>query len=135
MVIVSEPLAVDVPRGHRLDGAGGVALADVVQEPVICMPRGTGIRTVLERARTDARLSSGVVLEASAPPAIIELAARGLGVAVLTPSILGGREGLTVRVIEDLGARALLALIWRHAPAPALRTLLEHCRAAFAPAV
>ncbi|MGA5118303.1 LysR substrate-binding domain-containing protein [Streptomyces pseudogriseolus] len=73
-----------------------------------------------------------IALEASAADAIADLAARGLGVAVLSESMADTyRERLTAHVITDADIPALLALVWRPAHNPALRALLTHCRRAF----
>jgi len=129
--IVRERLAAAVPAGHELSGGQGLTLADVVRNPVICMPRGTGIRTVLEHACAAREIASHVVLEASAPAAIVDLAVRGLGVAVLSESMLAGTDSLIAQRIDDVEAEAVLALIWRRAPGAAQRQLLDRCRAAF----
>ena len=72
-----------------------------------------------------------IALEASAPDAVADLAARGLGVAILSASMVdeGALRGLE---IADLNAPTLLAIIWRNTDAPALRELVRNCRAAFA---
>jgi DNA-binding transcriptional LysR family regulator len=129
--IVSEELAVAVAPGHPLLECDPLTLADVVAHPVICLPTGTGIRTVLDLACGARGLAAAVALQASAPGAVADLAARGLGVAVLTASMLAGRDGLRVRPIADTGERALLALVWRPDPGPAVSELIERCRAAF----
>jgi DNA-binding transcriptional LysR family regulator len=76
-------------------------------------------------------VSLDVTLEASAPGAVGDLAARGLGVAVLSDSTAAGRPGLCPVPIEGPLASASLALIWRPPPGPALRELIGHCRRAF----
>ena len=72
-----------------------------------------------------------IALQASAPGTVADLAARGLGVAILTASTVddGALSGLE---IADLDAPALLALVWRHTDTPALRELVHNCRTAFA---
>ncbi|MGA5415459.1 LysR substrate-binding domain-containing protein [Streptomyces pseudogriseolus] len=57
-----------------------------------------------------------IALQASAADAIADLAARGLGVAVLSePMADTYRERLTAHVITDADIPALLALVWRPA--------------------
>ncbi|KIF00616.1 LysR family transcriptional regulator, partial [Streptomyces sp. RSD-27] len=62
---------------------GSVALAALRGRPLICLPRGTGLRGVLERACAQARFTPRVHFEAAAPAVLARLAARGLGVAVV----------------------------------------------------
>jgi DNA-binding transcriptional LysR family regulator len=72
-----------------------------------------------------------IALEASAPGAVADLAARGLGVAVLSASMAAGHGDLHAVPIDDVEIPAVLALVWRRTSSPALRALLPHCRAAF----
>ena len=100
---------------------------EVCAHPIICLPVGNGIRAALEANCARAEVVADVRLEASAPDAIGELAARGLGVAVLSESSVGewGAGGLVSARIDDAPVRALLALVWRPEPVPAVRRWLE----------
>ncbi|MFD9258305.1 LysR substrate-binding domain-containing protein [Streptomyces sp. NPDC059538] len=61
-----------------------------------------------------------------------DLAARGLGVAVLSESMAEAyRDRLTVRVLDDVDIPALLCLVWRTAHGPAVRELLAYGRRSF----
>ncbi|MFE3293093.1 LysR family transcriptional regulator [Rhodococcus sp. NPDC059234] len=135
--IVSERLVAAVPVGHPLARRRRVALADVTRHPIVSMPRGTGIRTVFDQACAAAGLRPDIALQASAPDAVADLAIRGLGVAILSESMVGAYRGrLMAPVVADIGIPAVLALIWSAAESPALRELLRHSRRAFAgPAV
>lgn len=108
-------------------------MRDVAAYPIVCMPRGTGLRTVFDHACAEQDLGPTIALQASAAPAIAGLATRGLAVGILTDSMVAPyRDRLVARVIEDLDARASLALLWPHDPSPTLRELLVHCRRSFA---
>jgi DNA-binding transcriptional LysR family regulator len=132
--IISERLVALVPPAHPLAARPSVAIADVAEHPVICMPEGTGIRTVFDRVCAAHRVQPIIALQASAADSIVDLAARGLGVAILTESMAQRyRDGLRVVEISDADAPALLALIWTAAPSPALAQLVGHCRDAFTP--
>lgn len=131
--IVAERLVACAPLDHPLAGRARVRLADVVAHPVVCMPRGTGIRAVFDHGCAAQDLRPTVALEASAPDTVADLAARGLGVAVLSESMAEAyRPRLYPAVITDVRLPAVLALVWRPGASPALRALLERCRAAFA---
>ncbi|MBT2468185.1 LysR family transcriptional regulator [Streptomyces sp. ISL-66] len=133
LTIVSERLVAVVPPGHPLAGAEPVTLRALGGHPVICMPPGTGLRTVFDQACAAQGLSPAIALEASASDAIADLAARGLGVAVLSASMAEHyRDRLTARPIEDVEIPALLSLVWADGRGPALRELLRRCRSAFA---
>jgi DNA-binding transcriptional LysR family regulator len=73
-----------------------------------------------------------VALQASAPEAVIDLARRGLGVAVLSESMTARPDpGLVSVPLTDVPIPAVLALVWQPAPNRALQELLRHCRASF----
>jgi len=46
MTIISEPLVAAVPAGHPVAKRIRVALANLSEFPIVCMPEGTGIRRV-----------------------------------------------------------------------------------------
>lgn len=130
---VAEPLVAGAPPAHPLAQRGAsVRLAELVTHPLVCMPVGTGIRAVLDHACAAAGLTPNVALEASAPSAVRDLAARGLGAAVLSESMLHGEGRLTPLPIADLCQPAFLLLAWRNTPSPAARALVERCSQRFA---
>jgi DNA-binding transcriptional LysR family regulator len=132
LTLISERLVVAVPAGHALATLRRVTLRDVLAHPIVCMPPGTGLRTVFDQACAAAGLHPTIALQASAADAMAGLAARGLGVAVLTDSIAAAhRDRLTARLIDDVRTPALLALIWKSTHNPSVRALLAHCRRAF----
>ena len=132
--IVSERLVALVPPDHPLAGRTATTLAEVGACPIVSLPQGTGIRTVFDRACTAAGVRPDIALQASAPGAVADLAARGLGVAVLSASMAAGHAGQLVPVpIADVETPAVLALVWTATGSAALKELLLHCRRAFAP--
>ncbi|WP_027344844.1 LysR family transcriptional regulator [Hamadaea tsunoensis] len=130
LTAVSEPLVALLPDGHPLLSKR-LNLRALCAYPLICMPRGTGLRAVLDGACAARGLVPGIALEAGAPDTIADLAGRGLGVGVLSES-MAGRYPLTARPIADMADAAVLALVWRHSPAPAVRRFAAHARKAFA---
>jgi DNA-binding transcriptional LysR family regulator len=129
-----EGLAAAAPAGHPLlDGRTAVSLADLAGYPLVCMPAGTGVRAALDGACTARGVRLEIALEASAPGTVADLAARGLGVAVLSETMAAAQSGrLRAVPVADAGLPALLALVWKPSPGPALAELLRHCRRAFA---
>lgn len=133
--VLTERLVAAVPPGHPLlTERAPVPLAGLARHEVVCMPAGTGIRAALDASCAAAGVRLDVTLEASAPGAVADLAARGLGVAVLSESMAAARPGLCPVPIEGPLVTASLALIWRPPPGPALRELIARCRRAFATA-
>ncbi len=132
--IVSERLIAAVPAGHPLAKRRRVNLADISAYPIVSMPQGTGIRTVFDQACAAKSIRPNIALQASAAAAIRDLAVRGLGVAILSESMVANHdERLRALVLDDIKTPALLALIWRATSSPALRELLKLSREAFNP--
>lgn len=132
LTIVSERLVAAVPPDHPLARQDQLSVRDLAAYPVICMPPGTGLRAVLDQACAARQQPLPIALEASAADAIAGLAARGLGVGILSDSMAARyRSQLTAHRINDVTAPALLALIWRPDPSPAVRALAAHVQRAF----
>jgi hypothetical protein len=115
--VISERLVAAVPAGHPLTRRKRVTLADIATHPVVCLPEGTGIRTGFDRGCAARGMRPDIALQASAPGSVADLAARGLGVAILTASMVDD-QALRGLEIADLAAPALLALVWRDTDAP-----------------
>jgi DNA-binding transcriptional LysR family regulator len=131
--IISEGLVALVPSDHALAKRRKVSLAEVVAHPLVCLPPGTGIRTVFERSCAAQGLHPTVALQASAPGAVIDLARRGLGVAILSESMTVRHDHHLTRVpLTGVNVPAVLALIWKHTSNPAVHELVRHCEATFA---
>jgi DNA-binding transcriptional LysR family regulator len=130
--VIRERLVAAVPAGHPLLD-GPVTLDAIDRHPIVCLPQGTGVRAVLDGARARGGPRPGIALQAAAPGAVMDLAERGLGVAVLSESMVAEQDGLVGRLIEDVADIAVLAVVWagHRPPAPALRELLAHARRAF----
>ena len=95
-------------------------LDELAAYPLICLPRGTGVRAILDAAGVRARIA----FEASDPGVLAQLAARGLGVAILPEPAAAGLHTLA------LGLRGQIALAWRAGgpSSPAARAFMEHAR-------
>jgi len=130
-VIVSEGLVAVVPAGHPLATRIAVDLRTLCAYDLVCLPVGTGIRSVLDQACAAVGLRPEVALQATAPTAVADLAARGLGVAVLSASMGVDFERLSVIPVTGVEIPALLALVWRGEHSPAVRALLPHLKTAF----
>jgi len=132
VVLVDEELVAVVAPGHPLAdagaGAGAITIRQLRDLPLVSLPRGTGVRAALDAACAAAGFTPRIVFEASALPMVVELAGRGLGLAVVPTSIPNG-PGI-LRLTEPQ-LRSRLELAWRCAPAanPAARALIEQARA------
>ncbi len=132
LTIISEPVVALVPSGHPLTTRRTVRLADIADHPVVCMPPGTGIRTVFDIDCAAAHVRPFIALEASAADAIADLAVRGFGVAILSASMATHyRDRLSSVGIADTHTPALLAVVWNDAERPAVRGLVRAIRRGF----
>lgn len=131
--LISERLVAAVPHTHHLAERSRLTLRDLAACPLICLPPGTGIRAAFDQACAAAGLTLDVALEAGAPATVADLAARGLGAAIVSETI-GAVHAARLRalVIDDATTPALLTLIWKPSPSPAAAAFLTHCRRAFA---
>ncbi|MGW1376289.1 LysR family transcriptional regulator [Streptomyces sp. NPDC002446] len=135
-ILIDVPLVAAVAPHDPLcapPGRSSVPLTALRDRPLISLPRGTGLRGVLERACADAGFRPRIAFEAAAPPVLAQLAARGLGVAVI-PAVPAeaAESGLRMLRITGPQPRGRVALAWRtKGPAtPAARALLERLRSA-----
>jgi DNA-binding transcriptional LysR family regulator len=88
-------------------------LSTLADHDLICLPRGAGVRASLDEGLAAARLHARVALEASNPEVVADLAARGLGVAVLPESYARTRDDLHLIRLGRRAMRACVAVAWR----------------------
>lgn len=127
-VITDERIDAAVGVGHDWAGRESVTVGELAGQPLISLPRGTGIRRGLDAACRAAGVAPRIAFEAGAPTELADLAARGLGVAIV-PESVSSRPGLhPVAIAPELRGRLVLA--WRSAGpvAPATRALVEMAR-------
>ncbi|WP_229076076.1 LysR family transcriptional regulator [Actinoplanes sp. DH11] len=130
-VIASERLVALCQPGSEAAGQERLSATALSAYPLICLPVGTGIRTVLDQARAALAVDLPVALAATSPDTVAGLARRGLGVAVLSESMSSAYPDLVAVPIDDVPIPALLALVWQNRTSPALAAFLRHCLAAF----
>lgn len=131
-VITRQDLAVAVPPDHAFAQRDKVALRSLRDTPLVCLSRGSGMRTALEEACAAAGFHPRVAFESGDPLVVAELAAEGLGVALL-PRVFVEQQPSGLRSVPLVPApHARIELVWRDdAPAsPAARAFLEQARAA-----
>jgi DNA-binding transcriptional LysR family regulator len=130
VVIADDALLAAVERRHPLAANTTVGLTALRDQPLISLPRGTGVRAAFDAACAKAGCTPRIVLEASALPMVALLAGRGLGVAIVPASApLPG--DLATAEITSPQVRSRLELAWNPATAasPAARALIEHAQA------
>ncbi|AKS33930.1 LysR substrate-binding domain-containing protein [Mycolicibacterium goodii] len=126
-VVTDQRIVAAVGVGHPWRRRRRVALTELADQPLIALPRGTGIRRQMDRACRAAGVEVRVAFEASTPRALAELAERGLGVAVLPESV--ARATLhPLPISPELRGRLVFA--WRATGpmSPAARVLVTMAR-------
>lgn len=121
------------PHGspHAAGRGDPLPVAALAGHALVSTPRGTGMRTALERALAETGTSPAIGVEAAAPPQLAELAAHGLGVAVLPDP--GTVPGLRVRPLADPVPLVRIALAWPggRPVRPPTAALVAHLRTAY----
>jgi DNA-binding transcriptional LysR family regulator len=119
-VIIDAPIVAAVRADHPLARRSSLRPRDLTPYALISLPRGTGVRAIWDATGVPARIA----FEASDPGVLAQLAARGLGVAILPEPAAAGLHTLA------LGLRGRVALAWREGgpSSPAARAFMEHAR-------
>jgi DNA-binding transcriptional LysR family regulator len=132
IVLHDEAICAGVARSNTAIPANGISLRELTERPLICLPRGSGIRTIVDRAFSGAGLDVEIAMEASDPSVVAQFASRGLGVALLPRSIVAAFPR-ALRAVPLIGveARGQMVVAWRRdqAGAPAARALVSVVRA------
>ena len=132
MIVVSEPLAVLVPAGHRFARRKTVDYRMLADHPLVTMPLGTGVRATLEVGCEAGGVAPHVAVEASAADTIADLSARGVGIGVLSESMAREySDRLCVAVLQGNPVPAVLAVVWSGTTSPAVRAFIPRLAAAF----
>lgn len=112
-VINDDIMVAAVAHDHPLAARDSMSVRALVEYDLICLPRGAGIRASLDEGCAVARVEARVALEASNPEVVGDLAARGLGVAVLPQSYARTRDDLhKVHITRPL-LRGCVGVAWR----------------------
>jgi DNA-binding transcriptional LysR family regulator len=110
--ITTELLVLAVRPDHALARRARASLGELRDHPLITLTRGSGLRVVLENACRDAGFTPRIAAETGELASLVELAAEGLGVALVPRSAVGLGE-LRVAVVDltrpRLERRAALA--------------------------
>lgn len=132
-LIVEDRLMAGVHPGHALANRRTVSLRRVVAHPLICVPRGTGMRKALQDGCAALGVEPVVALEAADPLVVAQLAARRLGVAILPESSAGIEPTLHLAAISRPQLRSRIELAWRieGSVGPAARAMIATAREFF----
>ena len=129
--MVDERLVVGVGPDDPWSERTTVSIAELRDRTLVSLPLGTGLRGALDGACAAAGFRPRIAFESGDLGVVADLAARGLGVAILAGSVALARPDLRGVAIEP-AVRSSLALAWRaEGPSsPAGRALVAHARSA-----
>src|SRR3954462_14492717 len=99
--LVSTPLVVACPPRHRLAGARDVDLRDLVDDPIIDLPRGWWARDLLDRMVEERGLHRRGRLEVTDWLRALPMVQRGVGVSS------GPRAGIDTELFQGVGVATL----------------------------
>lgn len=124
LVLVDEALVAAVGGEDPLAVHASIALSALEARNLISLPCGTGLRACLDNACAVAGFRPRIAFEASDPTVLAQLAARGLGVAILPESVAAlFADELHAIAVTDPPLRGRIELAWKadgpHSPAAA----------------
>jgi DNA-binding transcriptional LysR family regulator len=129
VVVTDQPIVAAVALDDPWRTRRALRLAELAGRAVIALPVGTGIRHQFDGACAAVGVDVHVAFEASTPQALADLAARGLGVAVLPQVMVRSRTDLhLIKLTPALRGRLVFA--WRAGGpmSPAARELVNMAR-------
>ena len=113
-VVTDQPIVAAVGHEHELAVHDTITLDTLRGRPLISLPRGTGLRARLDEACAAAGFTPHIAFEASDPEVLAQLAAHGLGAAILPGEFAAVRAGrLRSLAITRPALRGRLVLAWR----------------------
>jgi len=135
VMLRDEPVVAAVAADDPLAGRAAVSLSALAGRPLIALPPGTGLRAGLDAALDRLGLTPRIAYEAATPVLLGELAARGLGVALVPASVVPFVAGLVAVPLTGPPLRGRIDLAWPSTRplGPAGRALVAHLRAGLVP--
>jgi DNA-binding transcriptional LysR family regulator len=116
-VIASEPLVIAVRSDHPLARRASITLDRLRDLPLVTLTPGSGLRAVLENASRDAGFTPRIVADTGELDSLVELAAEGLGVALLPRSVVTtGEPRVAVLELARPRLQRRAALAWHQGP-------------------
>jgi len=117
-VALEERITAAVGQDHPWAKRKRIKPADLLDQPIVCLAPGTGMRTSYDAMMRAEGLPAPVSWEVTLPTTARALAARNLGVAVLTSSRADLPTDLIRLEISSAHTRTRLGVVWRTRPAP-----------------
>lgn len=133
LVAIEERVTAFVGPVHPWRDRTEVTAAELAGASVICLPPGSGMRGAYDAMMSADRVAAPVTWEVTLPSTARALAARGMGVAVLTSSRADPSNDLHALQVVSEHAQSRLGLVWRagQPPSAATRRVIEVLAARF----
>ncbi|MFG3093313.1 LysR family transcriptional regulator [Streptomyces sp. NPDC048202] len=131
LLMADELLVGAVSHDHPLAGRGSITVDEVESHALMCLPSGSAMRAESDAAWAAAGIKPRVAFEASDPRVLAQLAAQGLGMAILPERfVLSQPDRLHPVEITSMHLRGGLALAWRSSgrTSPAARAFVARAR-------
>jgi LysR family transcriptional regulator, transcription activator of glutamate synthase operon len=109
--LLTEPLTLAVPPGHRLAARRRIRLREVAEEPFITVSEESGSRALVDRLCQQAGFTPRIAFEGQDVETLRGLVSAGLGVALL-PARPRGPESPPLLAVADAGAELPIGLAW-----------------------
>ncbi|MDR3493950.1 MAG: LysR substrate-binding domain-containing protein [Ancalomicrobiaceae bacterium] len=91
-IVACDDLVVVVPKGHELAGRSNLPLSELCQYPFVDFDVRWGTRPLIDRAFSQAGVSRHSAFEVTDLETLVDLVARGLGIALLPEAIAEARS-------------------------------------------
>jgi DNA-binding transcriptional LysR family regulator len=132
LLLSAEPLVVAVPRADPRAGDAEAAIEALRDRAVIALPRGSGLRALLDEACAAAGFSPRVIAETADLVSLIRLVVAGIGLALAPRSATMGHPVASV-VLSRPRLERRTALAWNATgQSPAGRAFVSLARTTFA---
>lgn len=128
IVVGDEALVTAVAHSSPLASRRTITVEALEGEPIISLPRGTGVRTAFDAACSKRGITPRIVFEATALPMVAQLAAQGLGLAILPTSVAESLASSLRSLRFRPEIRSRLELVWHptEGTSPAANALVDH---------
>lgn len=129
-VVADEALIAIVGHDHPLAARATITIPGLRNRDLISLSRGTGLRACVDAACASAGFEPRIAFEVSDPRVLVQFAARGLGIGLVSESIARAHAGEVHTLTIAKAPRARILLGWRQdGPiSPAGRALIRHAR-------
>ena len=130
ILLCNEPVTVALPEKHPLAARRKIKLEEIISEPVLIGNESdwTAFRDIIFQLYAREGATPQLHLEASSAPALLGMAAKGLGIVFYAgfPSLYQG-SGLVFRPLAP-PCNVPISLVWRKGPKlPLIRQMLKLC--------